>query len=803
MSKDGGRPISRIGSIARSVRARRGLLTGEGAAGVRTAIRTPTAAAGLLIALLFALLAAGVMIWTREQPRVAVGRVMGETRLVRVELSNRDREAEERAQEAARNRTPRVFVADADVLSGLEMSLMTLPQALAAAETLEAVDEGIRTRFRLTADLLSQVRGEFADAEAESAWKRRVPRLMEMLWRRPMLDEQSYQRAVSEGLSSQVRLVIRDRGEATASRADVLSLADATRREEAFDTMARDAGFAMPLRRLVVNRLMEESRPTFREDAARTAEAQNAAAAGVSPIFIKNPVGQVIFRRGDVLTQPQLDLYRAEQAQFRRTASGWVVGLRWGGLLVGSLAVTLALAGYTALFVQRVWRNVGRSAGVAGALLSALAASCLATVWAPGASALTTTAPIVLVAMLLTIVYDQRVALAYTVLLSILVCAGLDAGIGAYATIITGVCLSVWTLREVRDRGTLVRAALVCGVGLAAATAIVGFIERPIAEQTLVEIAVDAGLAFGGAIVCGAVALFVLPTVESLFDVATGMTLIELRDPKEPLLRELQVRAPGTYNHSLNVASIAEAAADAVGANALLTYVGALYHDIGKMNKPEYFVENRSGGPNKHDKLSPALSLLVIVGHVKDGLELAREFGLPKALHHFIEAHHGTTLVEYFFHRARQRALAKAAEEGHEGPPEPAPRADDAETRVAELDETEVPDEFEYRYPGPKPRTKEVAIVMLSDAVESATRALPDPTPARIEALVRSIANKRLLDGQFDDCELTLRELRAIAQSISRTVASIYHGRIAYPGVVGSGGSGVGLGGVGLGGVGA
>ncbi len=238
-----------------------------------------------------------------------------------------------------------------------------------------------------------------------------------------------------------------------------------------------------------------------------------------------------------------------------------------------------------------------------------------------------------------------------------------------------------------------------------------------------------------------------------------GLTLIELRDPKHPLLRELQQRAPGTYNHSLNVASIAEAAADAIGADALLTYVGALYHDVGKMNKPDYFVENQSGGPNRHDKLSPAMSLLVIVGHVKDGLELAREFGLPRTLQHFIEAHHGTTLVEYFYHRARQKA--ELLEEKGEDQPEP--------------------QEIEYRYPGPKPQTKEVAILMLADAVESATRSMPEPTPGRIEALVHELANKRLMDGQFEECELTLRDLNLIVESIIKTVASIYHARIAYP----------------------
>ncbi|MEL7474326.1 MAG: HDIG domain-containing metalloprotein, partial [Planctomycetota bacterium] len=244
------------------------------------------------------------------------------------------------------------------------------------------------------------------------------------------------------------------------------------------------------------------------------------------------------------------------------------------------------------------------------------------------------------------------------------------------------------------------------------------------------------------------------------FNFTTPLTLIDLRDTKQPLLKELQRRAPGTYNHSLNVSSIAEAAADAIGADPLLTYVGGLYHDLGKMNKPEYFVENQSGGPSKHDKLAPAMSLLVIIGHVKDGLEMARANDLPRPLHHFIDGHHGTTLVEYFYHRAKTQA----------------------EEAEASGDDAEIPEELEYRYPGPRPQTKEVAMLMLADAVESATRAMPEPTPSRIDQLVRDLARKRLLDGQFDQCDLSFRELSLAVEAISKTVASIYHGRIAYPG---------------------
>jgi putative nucleotidyltransferase with HDIG domain len=535
------------------------------------------------------------------------------------------------------------------------------------------------------------------------------------------------------------------------------------------EPVVRAADFTGPLRALVANRLSLNPRPTFTYDPAATAREQTDAEVAVEPVVRESVPGQVIFQRGDILTQAQAELFRAELEHFRNEGRSWQGWVRESSIAAACLAVTLALAGYTFLFCPRVRKNASRMGGVAMTLALALAVACLGAAAAPNLAVLFTVTPTLFVTMLLCIAYDRRSALAYALLQGLLVCIALRESVGTVAIIITGIACIVWTLKEVRDRNTLFRTSVATGMGVAFATAIFSFIERPlnpeIAAKVIRETLIDAGMSGGGAILVGGIVLFILPVIERAFNVTTGMTLIDLRDPRQPLLRELQQRAPGTYNHSLNVAAIAEAAAEAIGGDSLLTYVGALYHDVGKMNKPEYFVENQAGGPNKHDKLSPAMSLLVVVGHVKDGLELAREFNLPGRIRHFIEAHHGTTLVEFFFHRACKQAQTPAAVKSGE----------------SELDECYVPDEFEYRYPGPKPRTKEAAILMISDSVESAARAMTDPTPARIDALVRSIANKRLLDGQFNDCELTLKDLNLIVESISRTVASMYHGRIAYP----------------------
>ena len=226
------------------------------------------------------------------------------------------------------------------------------------------------------------------------------------------------------------------------------------------------------------------------------------------------------------------------------------------------------------------------------------------------------------------------------------------------------------------------------------------------------------------------------------------------------------MEAPGTYSHSLLIGSIAEAGAEAIGRNGLLCRVGAYYHDIGKINKPGYFVENELGSMSRHTELSPAMSQLVIIGHVKDGVEMAKEYGLPAVLRQFIETHHGTTLVEYFYNEAKRRHEEEQAQGPGNGkkPARPTP-----------------PSESEFRYAGPKPRTKEAAIVMLADGVEGAVRSLSELTPTRIETVVHNMAMKRLQDGQFDECDLTLRELSQIEASMTKTLAAHYHGRIAYP----------------------
>ncbi len=244
----------------------------------------------------------------------------------------------------------------------------------------------------------------------------------------------------------------------------------------------------------------------------------------------------------------------------------------------------------------------------------------------------------------------------------------------------------------------------------------------------------------------------VLPVFEYLFKTLTNISLLELADFNNPLLQRLIMEAPGTYHHSLVVGNLSEVACSAVGAHALLARVGAYYHDVGKLSKPEYFSENQNISESKHDALSATMSKLVIMNHVKEGIELAKKYKINPILTEFITQHHGTSLVYYFYRRALET-----------------------------LEEDQGIKEEGLRYSGPKPATKESAIVLLADSVEAATRALKDPTPAKIEEVVHKVINNKFIDGQLDECDLTLRDLEKIAAVFIRILSVIYHSRISYP----------------------
>jgi putative nucleotidyltransferase with HDIG domain len=260
-------------------------------------------------------------------------------------------------------------------------------------------------------------------------------------------------------------------------------------------------------------------------------------------------------------------------------------------------------------------------------------------------------------------------------------------------------------------------------------------------------------LAFCSGMLSAVITSSLIPIFEAVLGYTTSLKLLELSNFNHPLLHDLMLKAPGTYHHSVIVGSLAELAADRIKANSILARVSAYYHDIGKMNKPLYFIENQTPNQNPHDQLQPSMSAKILFSHVKDGAKMGREHGLGSSIVNIIEQHHGTTLVAYFFNKAKNQQANE-----HQGC-----------------------DESHFRYPGPKPQTREAAVVMLADACEAATRSISEITAAKIQGMVHTIMTKRLLEEQFSECDLTLRDLKEIEDCFVRTLVSLYHHRIQYP----------------------
>ena len=324
-----------------------------------------------------------------------------------------------------------------------------------------------------------------------------------------------------------------------------------------------------------------------------------------------------------------------------------------------------------------------------------------------------------------------------------------------------GCLVAILGVHKIRTRTRLVTIGLVSGVAQGV-TILFLSPDKLTHVDRLMQFAVDGGPGWGilNGVIAGILLTSALPYVERLFDVTTDMRLIELADTNRSLLHQFSLLAPGSFQHSLMVGQLAEEAAGSIGANSLLARVGALYHDIGKMMKPLYFVENMTAGENIHDRLSPEMSRLVVISHVKDGVRIAQEEKLPKPMIDMIPMHHGTSVVEFFFNKKMRQS-----QNGEEC------ASDDQKDRTREA----------FRYPGPKPTFREAGILMLADSVEASARVLSEPTPARIRQHVRKIIQLRMAQGELDDCELTMRDLGKIEDAFVRVLAAIHHGRIKYP----------------------
>ncbi len=358
--------------------------------------------------------------------------------------------------------------------------------------------------------------------------------------------------------------------------------------------------------------------------------------------------------------------------------------------------------------------------------------------------------PVASIGMITILLYkDLQLAFIMALLSSILVTLTIGGTLEHMLTFFLGSLSAVYFSRDARMRSQLLIAGLFCGVIQVVTMVLFNptlqiFLSREYSKLYINPLALSG-------LVSSLIVLSVLKIFELLFGELTNFSLLELSDFNQPLLRKMILETPGTYHHSLVVSNLAESAANEIGANALLVRVGSYYHDIGKLGKPEYFTENQLACGNKHDDLEPSMSRLVILNHVKDGVDTAKKYKLNPRIVDFITQHHGTGLIYYFFQRALEEGDGKSIKEEN------------------------------FRYPGPKPQTREAAIVLLADSVEGATRAIDDPTPNKIDDVVRKVINNKFIDGQLDECNLTLKDINLISVVFTRVLTAMYHNRIKYP----------------------
>uniref|UniRef100_A0A7C3UYJ3 HDIG domain-containing protein n=1 Tax=Desulfobacca acetoxidans TaxID=60893 RepID=A0A7C3UYJ3_9BACT len=513
------------------------------------------------------------------------------------------------------------------------------------------------------------------------------------------------------------------------------------------------ADFSATDRLLVCDLVQHLVVPNISYNLAETLERQQKSLQEFRPTFFPVRAGELILREGERVTPLHLAKLQAHQAAYTPERT-FLIFL--GTFLSLALALWLVYnLGRISLksFSTRLCDLLFLAFLIMVCLLVNYGLVSLAAIIAPlkpllGQN-LIFAIPIALGSICAALFLGMETGLAMAFLLATLSALLLPKPFPLFLYLLTGGLMGVWGVRSYQQRRSLISTGLaICLVNLLMVTAF-KLLEFPFTARDLL---LGQAFAVSGGFLTGILALGFTPVIETVFGYTSNIRLLELLNLDQPLLKELMLVAPGTYHHSLVVGQIVEAAAVAIKANPLLAKAAAYYHDIGKIKKPAYFVENQFGGENKHEKLAPSMSSLILIAHIKDGVELARKHHLGEAICDIIQQHHGTCLISYFYTKAKNQA--------------------------ADPDKVKIED---YRYPGPPPQTKEAGLVLVADQVEAASKTLTDPTPARIQGMVQKIINTIFADGQLDQCELTLKELHLIAKHCTKILSGIFHHRIQYP----------------------
>jgi hypothetical protein len=535
---------------------------------------------------------------------------------------------------------------------------------------------------------------------------------------------------------------------------------------EFLESEVRDwSGLSAAERKTVAGFLFENLPPNLLLNRSETLQRQDAAAAEAGEVFNQVRKGQVIIRKGDVVDGGDarvITQMRGERQLRRRMPPlagtfallALAAVMLWNGLSAERVANHSRRRIFAESLILLLLSFLGAKFCfvVAGALSNAFGAAPL-----NSARSYAYAIPFASLALLAALLLGRNTALVLSTLFSILASRMVIDGDGLWIVFygFAGSLAAIYALDRYQFRHRLVMARVGVVVGLinVLMVLVLTALGGP-AERGPMQVGFDLICAMAGGLLVTAVASFAVPILESLLGITTDIKLVELSNTNLPLLRRLAFEAPGTFQHSLMVANLAKEGCEAIGADPVLAYTGGLYHDVGKVLRPDYFIENQHPGHNRHDKLLPSMSALILINHVKDGLELAREHNLPRVVRDAIQQHHGTRLMKFFYTRAVEQRDADGS---------------------AVIEE-------KYRYAGPKPQTKVMGVLMLADAIEAASRTLVEPTPTKIRSLIRAIVDDCLQDGQLDHTDLTLSDLREVSEAYLRVLANIFHQRIDYPG---------------------
>ena len=507
---------------------------------------------------------------------------------------------------------------------------------------------------------------------------------------------------------------------------------------------------------LIVDFCQALIKPNIALNESETLRLKKIATDNVKPVLYKIKAGEMLMREGERVTSAHLQKLQAMEAD-GATQEKLILNSIGAAMIIASILIILYLIiiirhASTLLYSSKNLLFIGFIL-VLFMIMSAASSYISKSfshdfmIFLPPSSILYGI-PIAAGSMLICMFLNINIAIAFALVISVSVTIMLNNRFDIFIFFWISSTMGAYWTQKTRKQNVLVKAGVKLGI---LNVLIVTLLNIYLARSYNFNLLWDWGFAFSGGIMAGIITSGILPLLETIFDYTTDIKLLELANLEQPILKKLMMESPGTYHHCMVVGSMAEAAAFEIGANPLLAKVCGYYHDIGKINKSHYFIENQSDGKNKHDKLAPSMSSLILISHVKDGAEIARKNKLGQEIIDVIKQHHGTSLISYFYEKAK-----KLKGEG-----------------AVKIDN--------FRYPGPKPQTKLAGLIMLADIVEASSKTLNNPTPSRIQGLVQNAINNVFSDGQLDECELTLKDLHNIAKSFNQILIGIHHHRIDYP----------------------